>query len=94
MLVRGHWEVCTYDKEVGEGEGDAAEGAPEEEDLGAEVGVAFGGADKVGGDDTNDLKLQMEVSPVCGRPIRRFLTHAVPEPIGSGRQTNTTGADG
>lgn len=32
-------------EEVGEGGGDAAEGAPEEEDFGAEVGVAFGGTD-------------------------------------------------
>ena len=42
-------------QDVGEGERDAAEGAPEEEDLGAEVGVARSGADKVGGNDADDL---------------------------------------
>ena len=45
----------TYDKEVGKGGGDAAEGAPEEEDFGAEVGVTFVGTDQVGCDDGNDL---------------------------------------
>ncbi|KFZ02513.1 hypothetical protein V500_00150 [Pseudogymnoascus sp. VKM F-4518 (FW-2643)] len=34
------------DEEVGEGEGDAAEGAPHEEDLGAEVGLALLGTDE------------------------------------------------
>ncbi len=42
-------------EEVGEGEGEAAEGAPEEEDFGTEVGVALFGADEVGGDDCDDL---------------------------------------
>jgi len=41
------------DQEVGVNEADSAEGAPDEEDLRAEV--AFGGADHVGGDDTDDL---------------------------------------
>jgi len=44
-----------WDEEVGKGEGDAAEGAPHEEDLGAEVGLARLGADEVRGDDTDDL---------------------------------------
>lgn len=47
-LGLGHEEVC-------EGEGEAAEGAPEEEDFGAEVGVALLGADEVWGDDCDDL---------------------------------------
>lgn len=41
------------DEEVGVHEADGAEGAPDEEDLGAEV--AFGCADHVGGDDCDDL---------------------------------------
>ena len=44
------------DEEVGEGEGDEAERAPHEVDLGAEVGVALGRPDEVGGDDTDDLE--------------------------------------
>lgn len=44
-----------WDEEVGECDGEAAEGAPEEEDFGAEVGVACVGADEVGGDDGDDL---------------------------------------
>ena len=48
-LGLGHEEVC-------EEEGEAAEGAPEEEDLGAEVGVALLGADEVGSDDSDDLR--------------------------------------
>jgi hypothetical protein len=47
--------LCLRDEEVGEGEGDAAEGAPHEEDLCAEVGLALLGTDQVGGDDSNDL---------------------------------------
>lgn len=43
-----HEEIC-------EGEGEAAQGTPEEENLGAEVGVTFLGTDKVGCDDGNDL---------------------------------------
>ncbi|KFZ08750.1 hypothetical protein V501_05831 [Pseudogymnoascus sp. VKM F-4519 (FW-2642)] len=43
------------DEEVGEGEGDAAEGAPHEEHLGAEVGLSRLLADEVGGDDCDDL---------------------------------------
>ena len=43
------------DEEVGEGEGDAAEGAPHEEDLCAEVGLSLLSTDEVGGDDTDDL---------------------------------------
>lgn len=39
-------------EEVGEGQGEGAQGAPQEEDLGAEVGLI--GADEVGGDDGND----------------------------------------
>ena len=40
-------------EEVGIHEAGGAEGAPDEEDLGAEVG--FVGADHVGGDDCDDL---------------------------------------
>ncbi len=47
-LSLGNEEVC-------EGEGDAAEGSPEKEDLGAEVGISGVGADEVGGDDPDDL---------------------------------------
>ncbi len=37
--------MTTYDQEVGECGRDAAEGAPEEEDLGAEVRVTLVGTD-------------------------------------------------
>ncbi|KFY88418.1 hypothetical protein V500_06350, partial [Pseudogymnoascus sp. VKM F-4518 (FW-2643)] len=43
------------DEEVGEGEGDAAEGAPHKEHLGAEVGLSWLLANEVGGDDCDDL---------------------------------------
>lgn len=43
------------DEEVGEEGGEDAEGAPEEEDASAEVGVVFFGADEVGGDCCDDL---------------------------------------
>lgn len=43
------------DEEVGEEGGDDAEGAPEEEDAGAEVGIVGFGADEVGGDCCDDL---------------------------------------
>lgn len=55
MEAEPRQRLRTYDEEVGKSEGDAAEGAPEEEDLGAEVGVAFAGADEIGGDDRDDL---------------------------------------
>lgn len=61
------------DEKEGEEEGEDAERAPHEEDLGAEVGIAGVGADEVGGDDGDD---------------------AVPEPVGSGGETNTTRSDG
>lgn len=44
------------DEEVGEGQGNAAEGAPHEEDFGAEVGIAWVGADEVWGDGGDDLR--------------------------------------
>jgi hypothetical protein len=43
------------DEKVCEGEGDTAESTPEEEDLWAQVGIAGVGADKVWGDDSDDL---------------------------------------
>lgn len=43
-------------KEICKGEGEAAERTPKEEDFGAEIGIAWAGADKVGGDDRNDLQ--------------------------------------
>lgn len=45
-------------EEVGEGHGEYAERSPEEEDLGAEIGVAFLGPYKVGRDDCDDLRRQ------------------------------------
>ena len=45
----------TYDQEVGKDRRDAAEGAPEEEDLSTEVRVALVGTDQVRGNDSNDL---------------------------------------
>ena len=59
MRCGGFGRHGTYDEEVGECEGNTAEGAPEEEDLGAEVGVAFAGADEVGSDDADDLRLEV-----------------------------------
>ena len=47
--------MITYDQEVCKGRGEAAEGTPEEEDLGTEVRVTLVGTDQVGGDDSNDL---------------------------------------
>lgn len=44
------------DEEVGEGEREAAEGTPHEEDLGAEVGLALLGSDEVWSDDTDNLE--------------------------------------
>lgn len=43
-------------EEVGEGEGEAAEGAPHEEDLGTKVGLSALRTDQVRGDDTDDLE--------------------------------------
>lgn len=64
------------DEEVGEGEGEAAEGAPEKEDFGTEVGVAFARADKVGGDDGNDLrKLLASISMVERIDLRSSRTN-------------------
>lgn len=45
----------TYNQEVGKGGRNTAKGAPEEEDLCAEVRVTFVGTDQVRGDDGNDL---------------------------------------
>ena len=45
----------TYNQEVGKGRRDAAEGAPEEEDLSTEVRVALVGTDQIRGNDSNDL---------------------------------------
>lgn len=45
----------TYNKEVGEGGGDAAKGAPEEEDLCTQVRITFVGTNQVRSDDGNDL---------------------------------------
>ena len=52
MLIVG---TMTYNEEVCKGGGEAAEGAPEEKDLGTQVRVAFAGADQVWSDDGNDL---------------------------------------
>jgi len=60
-------------EEVGEEEGEDAEGSPHEEDLGTEVGIALVGSNEVWGDDGND---------------------AVPEPVGGGGETDTTGTNG
>lgn len=70
----------TYNEEVGKGGGEAAEGAPEEEDLGTEVRVTFVGTDQVGGNDGNDLCESVSTSDHPG--IQGNLTYAVPEPIG------------
>jgi hypothetical protein len=43
-------------EDVGEGERDEAQRAPHKVDLGAEVGIAFGSSDKIGGDNTDDLR--------------------------------------
>ena len=60
-LLRGEI-VMTYDQEVGKGRGEAAEGTPEEEDLGTEVRVALVGTDQVRGNDSDDLlKLGSEI---------------------------------
>ncbi|KFZ18290.1 hypothetical protein V502_04170 [Pseudogymnoascus sp. VKM F-4520 (FW-2644)] len=83
------------DEEVGEGEGDAAEGAPHEEDLGAEVGLALLGTDEVWGDDTDDLeRLLVFVFWGFGRIMWDGQTYAVPEPVGGGGETDTARADG
>ena len=43
------------DEDVGVDNAEEAEGAPEEEDLGAEVDTAAVGGGEVGGDDCDDL---------------------------------------
>ena len=48
-------DIETYDKEVGKGRGDAAEGAPKEEDLCTKVCITFVGTNQVRGYDGNDL---------------------------------------
>ncbi len=45
-----------WNEEVGEDEGGEAEGAPHEEDLCAEVGLALLGSDEVWSDNCDDLK--------------------------------------
>jgi hypothetical protein len=77
-------------EEVGEGPADAAKTAPHEEDVGAEVGVALAGADEVGGDCCDDLG---QIS-LCESGRQRGFAYAVPEPIGGGGETDTTGTDG
>lgn len=47
--------IGTYDKEVGKGRGDAAEGAPKEEDLCTKVCIAFVGTNQIRSYDGNDL---------------------------------------
>lgn len=59
------------DEEVAVDEANGAEGAPDEEDLGAKVALVL--ADHVGSDDRDD---------------------AVPEPVGGGGETHSTGANG
>lgn len=60
-------------EEEGEEEGDDAETAPHEEDLGAQLGRVRLVGNEVRSDDTDD---------------------AVPEPVGGGGETDTTGTDG
>ena len=59
--------MITYNQEVCIGGGDAAKGAPEEEDLGAEVRVTFVGTDQVRSDDGNDLSWSVSTTS----PVRR-----------------------
>lgn len=84
------------DEEVGEGEGGAAEGAPHEEDLGAEVGLSLLGTDEVWGDDTDDLERLLVICFVFlfSRIMWDVKTYAVPEPVGGGGETDTARADG
>ena len=49
------WGIGTYDKEVGKGRGEAAEGAPDEEDLCTKVRVTFTGTNQIRSYDSNDL---------------------------------------
>lgn len=49
--------LCLRDKEVGKGKGQAAERTPKEEDFGAKIRVARAGADEIGGDDGDDLRV-------------------------------------
>ncbi len=81
-----------WNKEVGKGQGDAAECAPHEEDFGTKVGIVLLDSDEVGSDDSKDL-IELVNTMRCKNQSEE-RTYAVPEPIGSGGETNTTRADG
>lgn len=61
-----------WNEDIGVDEASCAEGSPDEEDAGAEVGLTFVGTNHVWGDDSDN---------------------AVPEPVGGGGKSNTTGSD-
>ena len=82
-----------WDQEVGVEEAGGAEGAPDEEDLGAQVALVC--VDHVRGDDCDDL-LQSIISACCLHRIVDCLgglTYTIPQPIGGSRQSDTAGAD-
>ena len=78
------------DEDVGVDEADGAEGAPDEEDFGAEVALV--GADHIGGDDGDDLELG--VSGVLRLMIGGWLTYAIPKPVGGGGESDAARTDG
>ena len=49
-------------QEVGEGEGDATEAAPQEKHLGSQVGVPWVGTYEVGSDDPDDLETEQSAT--------------------------------
>ena len=51
----------TYNKEVGKGGGDAAEGAPEEEDLCTKVCITMVGTNQIRSYDGNDLSYLVSI---------------------------------
>jgi hypothetical protein len=81
-------------KEVREGERDAAKGAPEEEDFWPHVGITGVSADKVWGDDCDDLLFYVSKIRFGGDRQLSRATYAVPEPVGGSGETDTTRADG
>ncbi|KAI2255605.1 hypothetical protein LOZ10_005651, partial [Ophidiomyces ophidiicola] len=83
-------------QEVGVEEAEHAERAPEEEHLGAEIGLV--GIHEVGSDDGDDLAKREKLAFFFFSSGLEFGgktgTYAVPEPIRSGGQTDTAGTNG
>lgn len=81
-LYLGDEEVCECERD--------AEAAPQEENLGSEAGVVFGGPEEVGVITPMICRMLVLVLP-SGKLM--LLTYAVPEPIRRSRETDTARAD-